>query len=46
MPTKMRHLRVDDELWSAAQSKAESDGYTLSDVIRGRQRIVRVADET
>lgn len=32
--TKLRNVRVEDELWLPAKTKAESEGRTLSDVIR------------
>lgn len=38
----MRSLRVEDELWHAAQAKAAEKGETLSDVIRkALERYVR-----
>ena len=33
MPTPLRNVRVDDELWSAAQEKARGEGRTLSVVV-------------
>lgn len=33
-PTTLRNVRVDDDLWSAAQTRAETEGTTVSDVIR------------
>ena len=32
--TKLRNVRVEDELWLPAKEKAASEGRTLSDVIR------------
>lgn len=32
--TPLRSIRVPDELWAAAQAKAEERGETISDVIR------------
>lgn len=32
--TPLRAIRVDDELWKAAQAKAEAEARTVSDVIR------------
>ena len=32
--TPLRNVRVSDELWQAAQAKAEERGETVSDVIR------------
>ena len=32
--TKMRHVRVDDALWTAAKQTAEKHGENLSAVIR------------
>ena len=32
--TPLRNIRVSDDLWQAAMSKAEERGETLSDVIR------------
>ncbi len=32
--TKLRNVRVEDELWLPAKAKAASEGTTLSDVIR------------
>ncbi|WP_167542653.1 hypothetical protein [Mycobacterium europaeum] len=34
MPTPLRAIRVDDELWHAALAKAEAEGRALSEVIR------------
>ena len=34
MPTPLRNIRVDDELWEAAKEAAASRGQTLSEVIR------------
>lgn len=33
-PTRMRSLRVEDEVWDAAQERAEREHRTLSDVVR------------
>jgi hypothetical protein len=33
-PTKMRSLRVEDEVWDAAQERAEREHRSLSDVVR------------
>jgi len=32
--TVIRSIRVDDNLWNQAKAKAESEGLTLSDVVR------------
>jgi predicted HicB family RNase H-like nuclease len=32
--TKIRHVRVDDELWEAAQTKAKDRRESVADVIR------------
>lgn len=32
--TRLRNIRVDDELWEAAKSAAESRGESVSDVVR------------
>lgn len=32
--TPQRTIRLDDELWIAARSKAASEGRTVSDVVR------------
>lgn len=32
--TRLRNIRVDDELWSAAMAKAESEGRNVSEVVR------------
>lgn len=32
--TKVRSIRIPDELWEAATAKAESRGETVSEVIR------------
>lgn len=32
--TPNRVIRVDDELWRAAQAKAEAEARTVSDVVR------------
>ena len=31
--TKLRNVRVPDELWSAAMTEAQAEGRTLTDVI-------------
>lgn len=36
--TPQRAVRIDDELWKAAQEKARREGRTVSDVIRDRLR--------
>ena len=36
--TPHRTIRVEDELWKAAQEKARAEGRTVSDVIRDRLR--------
>ena len=36
--TPQRAVRIDDELWKAAQEKARQEGRTVSDVIRDRLR--------
>ena len=33
--TKLRNIRVPDELWSAAMAEAKAEGRTLTDVILG-----------
>jgi hypothetical protein len=33
--TKLRNVRVPDELWSAAMEEAKAEGRTLTDVIVG-----------
>lgn len=33
MPTPLRNLRVDGELWQAARAKAEANGTNLTAVI-------------
>lgn len=33
MPTPLRNVRVPDEVWQAAQEKAERDGTTVSAVL-------------
>lgn len=30
----MRTIRIPDELWAAAQAKAEAEGVTVSEVVR------------
>jgi antitoxin component of RelBE/YafQ-DinJ toxin-antitoxin module len=32
--SKVRHLRVPDIIWGAANAKAEDQGFRMSDVIR------------
>lgn len=32
--TPLRSVRIADELWHAAQQKAEAEGRTVSDVVR------------
>lgn len=40
--TKVRTIRIDDDLWRAAQAKAAEHGESVSDVIRrGLARYVR-----
>jgi len=34
MPTPLRAIRIDDELWFAALEAAEAEGRSLSDVVR------------
>ena len=42
--TPNRVVRVDDELWHAAQKRAAEKGETVSDVVRGAlRRYVRKA---
>ena len=36
--TKMRHVRIDDALWTAALQVAARRGEKLSDIIRGALR--------
>jgi len=36
--TKLRAIRIDDELWEAAQAKAAKQGDNLSSVIRDALR--------
>lgn len=36
--TTLRNVRVDDELWTAAQEAAASRGESLSDVLRAALR--------
>lgn len=36
--TPHRTIRVEDELWRAAQEKARAEGRTVSEVIRDRLR--------
>jgi predicted HicB family RNase H-like nuclease len=33
MPTPLRNVRVPDDLWRAAQEKAEREGRSVSDVL-------------
>lgn len=33
-PTTLRNVRVDEDLWTAAQTRAETENTTVSDVIR------------
>lgn len=33
--TTLRNIRVADDLWAAAQERAERDGTTVSDAVRG-----------
>ena len=33
--TPGRHIRVNDQTWSAAKKRADNDGHTLSTVING-----------
>lgn len=33
-PTTLRNIRIEDELWTAAQAKAHADGLPLSEVVR------------
>lgn len=43
-PRKARAVRVEDDLWQAAQRKAEERGHVLSEVIReALKRYVRSA---
>lgn len=32
--TTLRNIRIDDELWSAAKAKAQSEGRDVSTVVR------------
>jgi predicted HicB family RNase H-like nuclease len=42
MPTPLRSLRVPDDLWRAAQAKAEAQGKSVSEVIiRALERFIR-----
>lgn len=43
--TKIRGVRVDDELWDAAKAKATKNRETVADVIR-RALLAYVADES
>lgn len=36
--TPLRAVRVDDELWNAVKEKAETEGRSVSDVIRAALR--------
>lgn len=36
--TARRTVRIDDELWDAAKTKAEAEGADLSNIIRGKLR--------
>lgn len=42
--TKVRHVRVDDELWAAAKKKAKRRREAVADVIR-RALLAYVEDE-
>ena len=52
--TKLRNVRVPDELWNAAMTEAQEEGRTLTDVIIGdlhryvtrRRRERGTADQT
>jgi hypothetical protein len=33
-PTKVRFIRIDDELWAAAQARALAEQTTVSEVVR------------
>lgn len=33
-PTRTRHLRVSDQLWDDACARAESEGATISEILR------------
>ncbi len=41
--TKVRHVRIDEELWQAALAKAERKRETVSDVMR--RALVAYVDE-
>jgi metal-responsive CopG/Arc/MetJ family transcriptional regulator len=43
--TPLRAIRIDDELWEAAQAKAAQDGDNLSAVIRDALRAYIQEDE-
>lgn len=32
--TTLRNIRIDDDLWEAAQAKAKAEGRNVSDVVR------------
>ena len=34
MPTPLRAIRIDDELWAAVQNKAADEETTVSEVVR------------
>lgn len=36
--TTRRSIRIEDELWDAAKTKAEAEGTDLSNIIRGALR--------
>lgn len=36
--TTRRSIRIEDELWDAAKTKAEAEGTDLSNIIRGKLR--------
>jgi hypothetical protein len=44
--TKLRHVRVPDELWLGAAVKAEQDGETISAVVRELLRAYLRGDVT
>ena len=37
--TKVRHVRIDETLWDSATKKAESQGTTVSAVIRAALQV-------
>lgn len=43
--TRLRNLRVDDDLWLAAKARAEEEGTDLSSVIRSFLRAYVVGTE-